>query len=74
MRERERLLGDIALKQTPAATEWSALDALTWADGALDHAWRRLAEPLQTAARRSSRGRLRPDRHACDTSAAGLVQ
>jgi len=73
MRERERLLGDIALKHTPAATEWSALDALTWADGALDHAWRRLAEPLQTAARRSHVvGFDQTDMPV--TSAAGLVQ
>ena len=46
--ERERLLGDIALRRTPAATAWAALDALTWADGAIYHAWR-LADSLQTA-------------------------
>ena len=47
--ERERLLGDVALKRTPAATARGALDALGWADGGLSDAWR-LAESLQTAA------------------------
>ncbi len=47
--ERERLLGDIALKRTPATTARGALDAITWANAALYDAWR-LAESLQAAA------------------------
>jgi hypothetical protein len=47
--ERERLLGDVALKRTPAATARDVLDLLAWADAALYDAWR-LAESLQTTA------------------------
>jgi phosphate:Na+ symporter len=51
--ERERLLGNVALKRMPATTARAALDALGWADGSLSDAWR-LAESLQTAAAHDS--------------------
>ncbi|MBO9652565.1 MAG: Na/Pi cotransporter family protein [Variovorax sp.] len=46
--ERERLLGDIALRRTSTATAAAALDALRWADGALQGA-AQLVESLRTA-------------------------
>jgi hypothetical protein len=80
--ERERLLGDLALKRTPAATARGALDALGWADGGLSDAWR-LAESLQTAAahdrspvagslppHQNGRDAQRPDRPGPATQAA----
>ena len=36
---RERLLEDVALQRTPAATARAALETLAWAEGALSHAW-----------------------------------
>ena len=36
---REKILEEVALQRTPAATARVALDALAWADGALSHAW-----------------------------------
>jgi phosphate:Na+ symporter len=48
---REKLLEDVALQRTPAATARADLDALVWADLALYHAWR-LAESLKAASGR----------------------
>jgi phosphate:Na+ symporter len=45
---RDKMLEDVALQRTSAATARAALDALVWADGALYHAWR-LAESLRIA-------------------------
>lgn len=45
---RERLLEDLALQRTPAGSARAGLDALTWADAALHHAWR-LADSLHDA-------------------------
>src|SRR5262249_33292160 len=66
--ERERLLGDVALKRTTASTARGALDALGGADGALSGA-SRLAESLQTAAahdRSHAGGSAPPPRNAHD--------
>jgi phosphate:Na+ symporter len=46
---RAKILEDLALQRTPAATGRVALDTLAWANGALYHAWR-LAESLRIAA------------------------
>ena len=46
---RAKILEDLALQRTPAATGRAALDTLAWANGALYHAWR-LAESLRIAA------------------------
>ena len=46
---RARLLEDVALQRAPTATARAELDALTWADTTLHHAWR-LAESLRIAA------------------------
>jgi hypothetical protein len=48
---RLKLLEDVALQRTPAATARAALDTLAWADAALYHAWR-LTESLRTASGR----------------------
>jgi phosphate:Na+ symporter len=48
---RVKLLEDVALQRTPAATARAALDTLAWADAALYHAWR-LTESLRTASGR----------------------
>jgi phosphate:Na+ symporter len=53
-RGRAQLLEDVALQRTPAAAARAGLDALTWSDGALYHAWR-LTESLELA---SSKGTL----------------
>jgi phosphate:Na+ symporter len=45
---REKLLEDLALQRTPAATARAGLDALAWGAGTLYHAWR-LAESLRIA-------------------------
>jgi phosphate:Na+ symporter len=45
---REQLLADVALQRAPAATARAGLDTLTWANGAVYHAWR-LAESLRIA-------------------------
>jgi len=45
---REKLLEDVALQRTPAATARGGLDTLAWANTALYHAWR-LAESLRIA-------------------------
>jgi phosphate:Na+ symporter len=45
---RAQLLEDVAYQRTPTATARVGLDALTWADDALYHAWR-LAESLRAA-------------------------
>jgi phosphate:Na+ symporter len=45
---REKLLADVALQRTPAATARAGLDTLAWANGAVYHAWR-LAESLRIA-------------------------
>jgi hypothetical protein len=46
---REKLLEDVALQRTPAATARAALDTLRLADDGLRHAWR-LVESLRLAA------------------------
>jgi len=46
--DRDRLLQDLALQRTPAATARASIDALAWADPALHHAWR-LADALQAS-------------------------
>jgi phosphate:Na+ symporter len=45
---REKMLEDVALQRTPAATARAGLDTLMWADLALYHSWR-LAESLRIA-------------------------
>src|SRR5262245_1874246 len=45
---REKLLEDLALQRTPAATARAGLDALAWGASTLYHAWR-LAESLRIA-------------------------
>jgi phosphate:Na+ symporter len=45
---RERMLEDVALQRTPAATARAGLDTLAWANGAVYHAWR-LVESLRVA-------------------------
>ena len=67
---RELLLEEVALQRTPAAVARDGLEALTWADRALYHAWR-LAESLQTAsdnpataAARDGVSSRRPDRRS----------
>jgi len=45
---RDKLLGDVALQRISAETARSGLEMLSWADGALYHAWR-LAESLRIA-------------------------
>jgi phosphate:Na+ symporter len=45
---REKLLADVALQRTPAATARAGLDALAWANSAVFHAWH-LAEALRIA-------------------------
>jgi phosphate:Na+ symporter len=45
---RAQLLEDVALQRTPAAAARAGLDALSWSDGALDHAWR-LTDSLEAA-------------------------
>ncbi len=45
---REKMLEDVALQRTPAATARAALDTLAWADGAFYHA-SALAESLRIA-------------------------
>ncbi len=45
---RGKILEDVALQRTPAATARADLDALLWAESALHHAWR-LAELLRIA-------------------------
>ncbi len=46
---RDQMLEGVALQRTPTATARAALDALTWADSTLYHAWR-LAESVRIAA------------------------
>jgi phosphate:Na+ symporter len=46
--DREKTLEDLALQRTPAATARAVLETLSWADGALHHAWR-MAESLRIA-------------------------
>ena len=45
---RATILENIALQRMPTATAWKALDALSWADGALHHCWR-MIEALRMA-------------------------
>jgi phosphate:Na+ symporter len=45
---RDKILQDVALQRMPAGTARNGLDMLTWAEGALHHAWR-LAESLRIA-------------------------
>ena len=45
---RAKLLEDVALQRTPAATARASLETLVWADGTLYHAWR-LTESLRVA-------------------------
>jgi phosphate:Na+ symporter len=45
---REKLLEEVVMQRTPAATARGGLDALAWANTALYHAWR-LAESLRIA-------------------------
>jgi phosphate:Na+ symporter len=45
---REKLLEDVALQRTPAATARAGLETLAWAEGALHHAWG-VAESLRIA-------------------------
>jgi phosphate:Na+ symporter len=45
---REKLLADVALQRTPAATARAGLDALAWANRAVFHAWH-LADSLRIA-------------------------
>jgi phosphate:Na+ symporter len=45
---RQKMLEDVALQRTPAATARVTLETLVWADLALYHAWR-LAESLRIA-------------------------
>jgi len=45
---REKMLEDVALQRTPAATVRAALEVLMWTDGTLYRAWR-LAESLRIA-------------------------
>jgi phosphate:Na+ symporter len=46
---RDKILEDVALQRIPAQTARNGLEMLSWADGALYHAWR-LAESLRIAA------------------------
>jgi phosphate:Na+ symporter len=46
---REKLLEDVALRRTPAATARGGLETLAWADGVVHDAWR-LADSLRVAA------------------------
>ena len=45
---RATILENIALQRMPTAAAWKALDALSWADGALHHCWR-MIEALRIA-------------------------
>jgi phosphate:Na+ symporter len=49
--ERDKVLRDVALQRTPAETARSDLELLSWAGGAVYHAWR-LAESLRIASGR----------------------